>query len=249
MDFERIEWALEDGVARVTLAQPAKLNVLSRALLAELRQAFDQVEAAGARALVIDARGKAFSSGGDLADPMTRDGELGVLLEEHYHPALLRLLALPCLTLCAVDGLCVGGACGLTAACDMTFATERARFSFPFAEIGLVPDCSLAWLLPRIVGRAQARRLLLLGETIDGAEALRIGLVSRLVAPVELPATLAETLDRIRALDPAALAGAKRLLREAEDGGLQETLSLERRLQQAAGRSARFGATLERLAR
>jgi len=247
MAWEHIRFGITDGVARLTLARPEKRNVLSRALLAEIGDALDRAENSSARLLVLDAEGKVFSSGGDLADPMTHAGDLGALLEDHYHPVLRRLIGLPLPTLCVVNGLVVGGACGLALACDMVVATERARFSFPFAQIGLIPDCGLNWLLPRAVGRIRARGLLLFGETIDGEEAYRIGMASRYVESASLSSFLSAFIENVTALDPAAITAAKHAAALAETQSLDQSLATERAFQHRAGRSARFVATLARL--
>lgn len=247
MAWEHIHFDITQGIARLTLARPEKRNMLSRALLEEIDAALGEVEESGTRLLILEAEGKIFSSGGDLADPMTRAGELGALLSDCYHPVLRRLSGLPCPAVCAVDGLVVGGACGLVLACDMVIATEQARFSFPFTRIGLVPDCGLNWRLPRLVGCMQAKRLLLFGETIDGEEAFRIGLVSRYIASTSLAASLATFAENLGTLDSEAITGAKRAAALAEDQTLEQSLATERELQHRAGRSARFAATLARL--
>ncbi len=247
MTFEYIHFGMADGVARLTLASPEKRNVLSRALLAEIAGALDKVEESGVHLLILEAEGKVFSSGGDLADPMTHAGELGALLEDHYHPTLRRLAGLRCPVLCAIDGLVVGGACGLVLACDIVVATERARFSFPFTRIGLIPDCGLNWLLPRTVGRIQANRLLLFGETIDGEEAFRIGMVSRFIESASLAAVLATIVDDVAALDPEAVAATRHAAALAETQSLEQSLATECTLQHRAGQSARFAETLARL--
>ncbi len=246
MTFEHIHFGIADGVARLTLASPEKRNVLSRALLAEIARALGKIEESGARLLILEAEGKVFSSGGDLADPMTHAGELGALLEDYYHPALARLAGLPCPVLCAVDGLVVGGACGLVLASDMVVATERARFSFPFTRIGLIPDCGLNWLLPRTVGRIQANRLLLFGETIDGEEAFRIGMVSRFIESPSLAVVLATIVEDVAALDPEAITATRHSAALAETQSLEQSFATERALQHRAGQSARFAATLAR---
>lgn len=247
MRWQHIRFDTTGGIARLTLARPEKRNVLSRALIAEMGEALGMVEQEGARLLILDAEGKAFSSGGDLADPMTHAGELGPLLDDHYHPLLRRLAGLSCPTISVVDGLVVGGACGLVLACDMVVATEKARFAFPFTRIGLIPDCGLNWLLPRIVGSVQARRLLLFGETIDGEEALRIGMVSRLVESATLNPLLSSLIEHASALDPVAIAGVKQAAVFAPAQTFDQALATERALQHQAGRSPGFAATLARL--
>lgn len=244
MRLQHIRFSIEQGIARLTLACPEKRNVLSRQLLAEIRDALYRVENEQVALLILAAEGAAFSSGGDLSDPMTRAGQLADLLKDHYHPILRRLTSLSCPTVCLVDGMVVGGACGFILACDMVIATEKAQFVFPFGQIGLVPDCGLSWLLPRIVGPIHAKRLLIFGETLDSAGAFQIGMVSHQVEAANLAAHVAALIDRVTDLDRDALVAAKRNAILAETGSFAQALATECAVQHRAGQSARFKASL-----
>lgn len=242
--FNRLRFTLDDGIASIVLAHPEKLNVLSRELLADLIEAFDRARAAAALAVVLSAEGPAFSSGGDLSDPSTRAGDLAALLHDAYHPTLRALLALPMPVICAVNGKVVGGACGLVLACDLVIAAEDAVFDFAFARIGLVPDCGLAWLLPRIIGRNRARHILLSTRPVGAEEALTIGMVERVVSVEALASTALSLAHGIAAQPSFALSLSKQLLVQADSSGLDAALTAEAEAQDRAGRSDGFKALL-----
>lgn len=242
--FNRLRFTVDDGVASIVLAHPEKLNVLSRELLAELIEAFDQARAAKARAVVLSAEGRAFSSGGDLSDPSTHAGELATLLDDAYHPTLRALLALPMPVICAVNGRVVGGACGLVLACDLVIAAEDAVFDFAFARIGLVPDCGLPWLLPRIVGRNRARHILLGGRQVDAGQALSIGMVEQVVSLDALGSTTRAIAEGFAAHPAFALGLTKRLVAQSESLSLDEALTVESEAQDRAGKSDDFKALI-----
>lgn len=242
--FNRLRFTVDDGIATIVLAHPEKLNVLSRELLADLIEAFDRAREASARAVVLSAEGRAFSSGGDLSDPSTRAGELAALLDDAYHPTLRAMLDLPMPVICAVNGKVVGGACGLVLACDLVIAAEDAVFDFAFARIGLVPDCGLAWLLPRIVGRNRARHILLGARHIGAEQALALGIVERVVSVEALAATALSVAQGIAAQPSFALSLNKQLLLQADASGFEALLAAESQAQDRAGKSDDFKALL-----
>ncbi|HUD94962.1 enoyl-CoA hydratase/isomerase family protein [Sphingobium sp.] len=242
--FNRLRFTVDDGIASIVLAYPEKLNVLSRELLADLIEAFDRARAAAARAVVLSAEGRAFSSGGDLSDPSTRAGDLSALLEDVYHPTLRAMLDLPMPVICAVNGKVVGGACGLVLACDLVIAAEDAVFDFAFARIGLVPDCGLAWLLPRIVGRNRARHILLGARHIGAEQALALGMVERVVSVEVLASTALSVAHGIASQPSFALGLNKQLLVQADSSSLDASLAAEAEAQDRAGKSDDFKALL-----
>lgn len=242
--FNRLRFTIDDGIASIILAHPEKLNVLSRELLADLIEAFDRARAVSARVVVLSAEGRAFSSGGDLSDPLTHAGELAALLEDAYHPTLRALLDLPMPVICAVNGRVVGGACGLVLACDLVIAAEDTVFDFAFARIGLVPDCGLAWLLPRIVGRNRARHILLGARPIGAEQALGLGMVERVVSVEALRSTAFSVAQGIAAHPSFALSLTKQLLAQVDFSDLDASLAAEAEAQDRAGKSDDFKALL-----
>ncbi len=242
--FNRLRFTVDGGIASIVLAHPEKLNVLSRELLGELIGALDQARAARAHIVTLTAEGRIFSSGGDLSDPSTRAGELGTILTEAYHPALRALMAMPIPVICGVNGKAVGGACGLALTCDVVIAAEDVAFDFAFARIGLVPDCGLAWLLPRIVGRNRARSILLGGRMVDATEALSIGMVEQVVPNDALGSTVAARARSFVTRPLLASGLTKQLIEHCETVSLEEALCAENAAQERAGQSPEFKAVL-----
>ena len=175
------------GVATLTLNRPAKLNAFADDMREQLVAALERVAAdPGARVLVIAGAGRAFCAGGDVHH-MARLKERGAGFEELRplleagRAAVARLAALPMPTIAAVNGVAAGAGLNLALACDLRIASDHASFGETFARIGLHPDWGGSYFLPRLVGLAKALELCWLGDMVDAAEALRIGLVNRVV--------------------------------------------------------------------
>jgi len=139
----------------------------------------------------------------------------------------VRLVNFPRPTLAMVEGVAVGAGCNLALACDLVVASEDAKFGEVFAKIGLVPDGGGTYLLPRLVGLARAKELIFTAEIIDAAEALRLGLINRVVPARELAAVTRDLAERIAAGPPLALRMAKELVNRAAASDLDTALNLE----------------------
>ena len=231
-----------EGVGRITLNNPATLNALSPAMVKALTAAFDRVEAE-ARVVVLTGAGRAFCSGGDLADPALQPGDDvdgGRVLEEHYNPMMRRVrdLRLPLIT--RVNGVAAGVGAALAMAGDIIVADEAAVFVQSFGRLGLVPDGGAAFLLTRAVGRVRALELMLLGEKLPARRALEWGLVTR-VAPAEaLDATVGEIAATLASGATFALASIRRMTWGALDGTFDDQLAAECGFQRDAARSGDF---------
>jgi len=218
----RIRTALEERpggrVARVTLDGPAKLNSLDAAAIVALTDALAALHGdAQLRAVVLTGAGdKAFSGGVNVDD-------LGAATQASAREAITRLhrcitaaRECPATVIARVNGYCIGGALELAAACDLRVAADHARFGMPEVRLG-IPSVIEAALLPRLMGAGRARWLLLTGEMIDAAEALRWGLVERVVPIGELDAAVDAALDAILAGSAEAIRAQKRLNRAYEE--------------------------------
>jgi enoyl-CoA hydratase/carnithine racemase len=212
---------LSDGVGTFVLARPARLNALTFAVYRELREALDDAgQRDDVRALVLTGEGRAFCSGGDVEDIIgqlfTRDTK-GLLAFTRITGALvasLRRVRKP--VVAAVQGVAVGAGAVIALACDMRIASADAKFAFLFPRVGLCgADMGAGYLLPRVVGLGHASELLLTGDAIGADEALRIGLVNRVVpAPECLPA--AQALAARLARGPAFAHGMTKQMLESE---------------------------------
>ncbi|AYY14302.1 enoyl-CoA hydratase [Actinobacteria bacterium YIM 96077] len=184
---EPVRYAVEDGVATITLDRPESMNSLDTATKVALR---DHVERAATssdvRAVVLTGTGRAFCVGQDLgehAEALNRgDADLGQTVHEHYNPTVRALVTMPKPVIAAVNGIAAGAGASYAFACDLRILADSAGFNLAFTGIGLSCDTGSSWTLPRLVGWAKARELLLLPRTVDAAEAERIGLATEVVA-------------------------------------------------------------------
>lgn len=211
-----VQYALRGPAAVVTITRPEKRNALSRALIAELTDAFLQASSdANARCVVLTGSGSSFCAGMDLDELR---GTLGDDADKVWDDAaklssLYELIyTLPKPTIAAVNGAAVAGGAGLLTVCDIAVTVPGAKIGYPEVRRGLVAAMVLPHLL-RHVGERAARWLLLTGELIDGVDALRIGLVNAVSSPEELPVTVDRWVHSLAEGGPRALATTKDLLR------------------------------------
>ncbi len=225
------------GVDVLTLSH-GKVNALSSAVLAELRDRVGELRAAGARAVVVTGGPKLFAAGADITEFAERGGDepFAVAAPERvaeigagFLDALEDLAALPCPTIAAVNGVALGGGCELALACDLRVASDRARFGQPEILLGIIPGGGGTQRLARLIGPARAKDMVLTGRTVDAAEALDFGLVDRVVDGDALAPAL-ELATALAQGPAAALALAKRAVDGGLDGTLHDGLRLEQRL-------------------
>ena len=166
MSYENILFAIDGGIARLTLNRPDRLNSFNEAMHAEVRDALGRVrEDANVRVLLLTGAGRGFCAGQDLSDRAVAPDEapidLGASIERNYKPFVLALRALPLPVVCAVNGVAAGAGANIALACDIVIAAKSASFIQAFAKIGLVPDSGGTWFLPRLVGSSRAMGLAL----------------------------------------------------------------------------------------
>lgn len=242
MTFTTIEFVTEDGLARLTLNRPDKLNSFNALMHEEVREAMKTVQRDDSiRCLLIGGNGRGFCAGQDLSDrnvaPDAEVPDLGASLEQKYNPLIRSLAKLEKPVICAVNGVAAGAGANIALACDIVIAAESAKFIQSFCNIGLVPDSGGTWALPRLVGRARAMGMALLGERISARQAEEWGLIWKCVADEELAST-AEQMARHLATQPTRGLGLiKRAMLASSDNSLDDQLDLERDLQRLAGRS------------
>jgi 2-(1,2-epoxy-1,2-dihydrophenyl)acetyl-CoA isomerase len=231
---------VDGGVATLTLDRPEALNALTVPVRIALRKALESIAAdRSIRSVILTGAGRAFCAGQDLAEREQPDAApLDVELRERYNPIIRTLRSMGQPVIAAVNGVAAGAGASLAFACDLRIAAEEARFVLAFGRIGLVPDSGATWFLPRLVGRAKAAEMALVGDPVDAAEALRIGLVSRVVPGSSLITESRALADRLAAGAPLAMALTKGALERASAIDLEEALDGEAKLQGIAGASA-----------
>jgi len=233
---------IAEAVATVTLNRPDKLNAFNEAMHGELASALDRIEGDGAvRAVLLTGAGRGFCAGQDLGDRVMGEGQapvdLGDTLERLYNPLIRRIAGLDRPVLCAVNGVAAGAGANLALACDIVLAGRSAAFIQAFCRIGLVPDSGGTWLLPRLVGRARARGLALLGETLPAEQAEAWGLIWRCVDDARLMEEARVLAQHLANQPTKGLGLIKRALDASSDNDLDAQLDLERDLQREAGRT------------
>lgn len=226
-----------DGVATITLNRPKALNALTYAAKGRLLAAIqDAARNTAVRAIVLTGAGRAFCAGQDLRERLAPDAPpLEEELRLRYNPIIQAIRTAPQPVIAAVNGVAAGAGASLAFACDLRIAAEGASFVLAFAQIGLVPDSGATWNLPRLVGAARAAEMAFLGDPVDAADALRLGLVSMVVPGDHLAIEAAAMAARIVALAPGATSMTKRLLAASFDHDLDAALVAEAQAQGFAG--------------
>jgi 2-(1,2-epoxy-1,2-dihydrophenyl)acetyl-CoA isomerase len=203
-----------------------------------LKRALAEAEEDGdCRALLLTGAGRAFCSGQDLRERISKDGKTTVLgnsLETYYNPLVRKLRTLPFPVVAAVNGVAAGAGANIALACDIVLAARSATFVQAFVKIGLVPDSGGTWLLPRLIGPARARGLALTGEPLPADKAEAWGLIWRMVEDLELMAEAHRLCVHFSEAPTVALALIKRVLDEAWSNDLDTQLDLERETQREA---------------
>jgi 2-(1,2-epoxy-1,2-dihydrophenyl)acetyl-CoA isomerase len=241
MQFEHIRLEHSPAaVATITIARPDRLNSLSGQTVDELRGAVESLPGSGARCLLITGEGRGFSSGADLASGGGLPEDAGEALEKHFNPLIEALFALPIPVVAAVNGPAAGAGCSLALAADIVLAARSAYFLQAFVNIGLIPDAGATWLLPRLVGRARAVEMMMLGERIPAEQAAEWGMIARVVDDQFLEEEAIALAARLAQGPTVALNLIRRLARDAEQLSLTDALDAERRAQRDAGRTQDF---------
>ena len=237
-DGLRVE--VDGPVATLTLDRPDSLNALTVPVKVAIREALDSIAVDRAvRVVILTGAGRAFCAGQDLAEREEPDAApLDVEVRDRYNPIIRALRSMGQPVIAAVNGVAAGAGASLAFACDIRIAADEARFMLAFGRIGLVPDSGATWFLPRLVGPARAAELALLGDAVDASEALRLGLVSRVVPGDQLMTQARGVADRLADGAPLALSLTKGALERALTIDLDEALEGEAKLQGIAGASA-----------
>lgn len=236
-----ILYQFSDGVARITLNRPDKLNSLNEAMHGELRQAIGRVQTDGARSLILTGAGRAFCTGQDLSERVTPPGapppDLGLSVETHYKPLVLALRALPLPVIAAVNGAAAGAGANLALACDIVLAARSAFFIQAFSRLGLAPDCGGSYFLPRLAGTARALGLALTAGKLPAEQAAAWGMIWQCLDDDKLMPEAEALAVRFAQGPPLAYAAIKRALYASPHNTLEQQLDMERDTQGQLGRS------------
>jgi 2-(1,2-epoxy-1,2-dihydrophenyl)acetyl-CoA isomerase len=226
-----------EGVATLTLNRPESLNALNSQMRRELLAALKGIARDDAvRAVILTGEGRGFCSGADLRGG-SGERDFRTVLEREYNPLIRAIRELPKPVIAAVNGVAAGAGVSLALACDLVYAAEEATFIQAFVRIGLVPDSGSTRTLVRTLGRHRAAQLIFSGEPLTAAEAHTAGVVNVMLPGTEIMDAARDAAARLAKAPTRAIGYAKRLINAAEDGTLQESLTLEAQLQDLAGRT------------
>jgi 2-(1,2-epoxy-1,2-dihydrophenyl)acetyl-CoA isomerase len=247
--YAKIKLSFADDLATIHLADPATMNAAGVDTVTELADAFGRIAKGenGARAVILTGEGRGFCSGANLsgggaaARAPDDDGKpnAGGALVTHYNPFITLMRDFPMPIVTAVNGAAAGVGCSLALMGDFIIAAESAYFMQAFRRIGLVPDGASTYLLPRMIGRARAMEMALLGERVPAAKALEWGMINRVVPDFELMVE-ADKMARELARGPRSLGLIRNLMWRSLDASFAEQVADEAATQTIAGKSDDF---------
>lgn len=256
MQFKHVTLDVEGSVAVLKLDHQEVMNAVSIDMLGGLAEALDEIEErkAEVRSLVLTGAGRAFCTGANLqgrnAQAKPGRSNAGAALETAFHPFLRRLRNLHCPIVTAVNGPAAGAGMSFALMGDIILCAKSAYFLQAFRRIGLVPDCGSTWLLPRLVGKARAIELSLLGEKLPAETALQWGLVNRVYEDGALMDEAMKLARELASGPTVALSLIRRLYWDSPENSFEDQLNLEYQLQRVAGATEDFkegvGAFLEK---
>ncbi|WP_340151348.1 enoyl-CoA hydratase-related protein [uncultured Sneathiella sp.] len=253
----------EKGVLHLRLNRPDRLNAFTADMANDMREALAEArDQPSIGAVMFSGAGKAFSAGIDLekANMSEKPGWFAKEMREVFHTLMQEMVSYPKPIVCAVQGVCAGGALGFVTSSDIVLCSETARFIPAFVKVGLVPDCGTTWVLPRRIGRARAEAWALLGDDIDGVTAAAWGLVWRATPQEKLQSEAIQTAERLANGPRVAIQQIRSLFNASENSSFSSALDAEVEAQVTAlaspdaaegrrafleGRPAKFGVSNE----
>ena len=230
--YEHIQVSEADGILTVTLNRPERLNAFIGHIRREVAEALEHAGSdRSVRVVIITGAGRAFCAGGDIAFMaelmQRRDAEEFSRILGAGRRVILAIRQMTKPVIASINGPASGAGCNLALACDLRIASNTATFSQSFAKVGLHPDWGGTYFLPRLVTPNKACEIFFLGDTIDAAEAARLGIVNQVVAPEDLETATLQLAERLRAAPPIALAAAKHAVYMSQAAELEEMLRYE----------------------
>jgi 2-(1,2-epoxy-1,2-dihydrophenyl)acetyl-CoA isomerase len=236
----------KNGYAIITLNRPDKLNAFNDELTFQLQDALKEAEKDTAvRAVIIAGAGRGFCSGQDLAnrtfsDDSKQKPSLSDSIRRRYNPIILKIRRIEKPIVAAINGVAAGAGASLAFACDIKVAADNATFVQSFSKVGLVPDSGATFVLPRLIGLTKAFELMVTADKIDAQEALRLGLINRVVPGDQVMKEAEEWAAKLAQGPTKAFGLTKRAVNRSIFPDLEELLDNEAYLQEIAGRSDDF---------
>jgi enoyl-CoA hydratase len=216
-----------EGIGVLTISSPATLNALNSTILGELNAFVDELDQENTRVLVITGEGKAFVAGADISQMSGLYPEEGYKFGQFGAQVFKKIEDLEIPVIAAINGFALGGGCELAMACDIRIASAKAKFGQPEVNLGIIPGFSGTYRLSKLVGQGIAKELIYTGGMIGADEALRIGLVNKVVEPEALMDTVLAMAESILTSAPIAVKFAKKCINENYDLTAAEAIELE----------------------
>lgn len=240
MSDSGILFIYQDGIARITLNRPERLNSFNDAMHQALSAALSSVENDPAlRVVVLTGAGRGFCAGQDQSERKPDQGgkprDLGEGLERYYKPLIFKVRSMPVPVVCAMNGVAAGAGASLVLASDIVIAAKSAYFVQAFGKLGLLPDAGATYFLPRLVGTARAMGLAMLGEKLDVQQAAEWGLIWRCVDDAALAAETDAIVQRLANAATKAMGATKLAIHASADNTLIQQMDLEIRSQRELG--------------
>jgi 2-(1,2-epoxy-1,2-dihydrophenyl)acetyl-CoA isomerase len=236
-DYKDLLIQQEGGVLTIVMNRPEVLNAISEAMIDGLGESLEEAaQDPSVRCIVLTGAGRSFGAGADVRD-INRAGDMSVKIREKLrksHRVVLAMRRIPKPVIAAVRGVAAGASCNLALACDMRIVADNARFIEIFTRIGLVPDASGGFFLPRLVGFGKALELAMLADEVSGPEAERLGLANKCVSLAEFEESVKAFAERLAKGPTRAYGLTKELMNAALTSDLEASLQLEGELQDQA---------------
>jgi 2-(1,2-epoxy-1,2-dihydrophenyl)acetyl-CoA isomerase len=236
-----IIFEIKNAVGIITLNRPDKLNSFNREMAFVMQEKLDDCKSNEVRCVYITGTGKGFSAGQDLEEVVDPNGPgMAKILSEHYNPIIARIRKLEKPVIAAVNGVAAGAGANIALCCDIVVAAQSASFIQAFSKIGLVPDSSGTFFLPRLIGWQKASALMMLGEKIPASEAERIGMVYKIFPDETFADNAMSIATYLSQMPTKGLAYTKQLLSHSFKSTLDEQLQDEDIYQQRAAKTKDF---------
>jgi len=221
--MQHLKYFENNATAVITFSRPNALNALNSDVFTELNLILEKLEQSEKiQVLVLTGEGKAFVAGADIAEMKGKNATEAAIFSRMGHQIFNRLEHLPQVVIGAVNGFALGGGLELALACDFLLASDKAKFSAPEINLGLIPGFCGTWRLPRVIGLNNARYYLLTAAMFDAAEAHRLGLVQQVYPPSELMNEVMKTSELMASKGPGAMKALKRVLLTGQEKGLKD---------------------------
>lgn len=236
-----IIFEIKNDVGIITLNRPDKLNSFNREMAFMMQEKLDDCKCNEVRCIYITGTGKGFSAGQDLEEVIDPKGPgMAKILSEHYNPIITRIRKLEKPVIAAVNGVAAGAGANIALCCDIVVAAQSASFIQAFSKIGLVPDSSGTFFLPRLIGWQKASALMMLGEKISSSEAERIGMIYKIFPDETFADNAMNIATYLSQMPTKGLAYTKQLLSHSFKSTLDEQLQDEDIYQQRAAKTKDF---------